>query len=90
MQRAEGSIIQYATLDMPGREEPVRALLNSVREDRPTAINRITLRKGRLPERAKPGEVVVDVELPFAAMMFKDKAREAIEKNVRRALEAAG
>jgi hypothetical protein len=36
---------------------------------------------------ARPGEVVVDVELPFAAMMFKDKAQEAIEKNVRRALE---
>lgn len=39
---------------------------------------------------ARPGEVVVDVELPFAAMMFQDKAREAIEKNVRRALDAAG
>ena len=36
---------------------------------------------------AKPSEVVVNVDLPFAAMMFKDKAQQAIEKNVRRALE---
>lgn len=36
---------------------------------------------------ARPSEVVVNVDLPFAAMMFKDKAQQAIEKNVRRALE---
>lgn len=33
-------------------------------------------------------EVVVEVDLPFAAMMFKDKAERAITKNVKRALEA--
>jgi hypothetical protein len=35
---------------------------------------------------ARPSEVVVDVELPFAAMMFQDKAKAAIEKNVSAAL----
>jgi uncharacterized protein (UPF0303 family) len=44
--------------------------------------------KGQAEARAD--EVAVDVELPFAAMMFKDKAQEAIEKNVRRALETGG
>jgi hypothetical protein len=38
--------------------------------------------------QALPGEVVVNVDLPFAAMMFKDKAEKGIEKNVTRALEA--
>jgi superfamily II helicase len=37
---------------------------------------------------ALPGEVVVEVELPFAAMMFKDKAERAIAKNLSRALGA--
>lgn len=37
---------------------------------------------------ATPEEVVVEVDLPFAAMMFKDKAERAIAKNVKRALEA--
>jgi len=31
-------------------------------------------------------EVVVEIDLPFAAMMFKDKAEKAITKNVTRAL----
>lgn len=38
--------------------------------------------------QALPGEVAVEVELPFAAIMFKDKAERAIAKNVTRALEA--
>jgi hypothetical protein len=42
--------------------------------------------KGRA--EALPAEVVVEVELPFAAMMFKDKAERAIEKNLTRALAA--
>jgi hypothetical protein len=37
---------------------------------------------------AKANEVVVDVDLPVAAMMFKDKAQKAIQKNITRALEA--
>jgi putative polyhydroxyalkanoic acid system protein len=42
--------------------------------------------KGRA--EATANEVIVEVELPFAAMMFKDKAERAIAKNVKRALEA--
>jgi Putative polyhydroxyalkanoic acid system protein (PHA_gran_rgn) len=41
--------------------------------------------KGRV--EALPGEVVVEIDLPFAAMMFKDKVERAITKNVTRALE---
>ncbi|MDX1945732.1 MAG: polyhydroxyalkanoic acid system family protein [Pirellulaceae bacterium] len=40
--------------------------------------------KGRA--EALPTEVVVEVDLPFAALMFKDKAERAIAKNVSRAL----
>jgi hypothetical protein len=43
--------------------------------------------KGRT--EAKPGEVMVEVDLPIAAMMFKDKAERAITKNVTRALASA-
>jgi len=34
--------------------------------------------------------VLVEVDLPFAAMMFKDKAEKAITKNITRALETTG
>ena len=43
--------------------------------------------KGRA--EATPGEVLVEIDLPFAAMMFKDKAERAITKNVTRALSPA-
>ncbi|MBC7853059.1 MAG: polyhydroxyalkanoic acid system family protein [Pirellulaceae bacterium] len=36
---------------------------------------------------ASAAEVVVNVDLPFAAMMFKDQAERAVAKNVKRALE---
>jgi hypothetical protein len=38
--------------------------------------------------QANPGEVVVEIDLPFAALMFKDKAERAVTKNLTRALEA--
>ena len=38
--------------------------------------------KGRA--EATTGEVLVEIDLPFAAMMFKDKAERAITKNVTR------
>ena len=36
---------------------------------------------------ASGADVVVNVDLPFAAMMFKDKAERAVAKNIKRALE---
>ena len=36
---------------------------------------------------AAPPDVVVEVDLPFAAMMFKDKAEKAITKNITRAIQ---
>lgn len=60
VQRAEGNIIQYARLDLPGRIEPVRALVNSVDEAGRTHLNTITLRRGQLPRAGHAGDVVVD------------------------------
>ena len=60
VQRAEGNVVQYATLDFPARNEPVRALVNSVDEFGRSHLNAITLRKGILPRPAHTGDVVVD------------------------------
>jgi hypothetical protein len=35
--------------------------------------------------RVEPDTVVVEVDLPFAAMMFKDKVHKAVTKNLTRA-----
>ncbi len=60
VQRAEGSIEQYATLDFPDSNVPVRALINSVDEYGHTQLNTVTLREGRMPQAGEAGEVVVD------------------------------
>lgn len=60
VQRAEGNIVQYATLDFPGRNEPVRALINSVDEFGRTRLNAITVRTGILPRPGRASDVVVD------------------------------
>src|SRR5438128_5738052 len=39
---------------------------------------------------AEASDVVVEVDLPFAALMFKDKAEKAITKNITRALQPPG
>ncbi|KHK92882.1 ABC transporter permease [Novosphingobium malaysiense] len=59
VQRAEGNIVQYATLDFPHRNEPVRALINSVDEFGRTHLNAITLRKGTLPRPGHASDAVV-------------------------------
>ncbi len=35
-------------------------------------------------------QIAVNVDLPFAAMMFRDKVEKAIAKNLTRAIEAVG
>ena len=60
VQRAEGAIRQFATLDFPGRVEPVRAIINSVDEFGRTRLNRLVLRQGHLPRAGAVEEVVAD------------------------------
>jgi putative ABC transport system permease protein len=60
VRRVEGSIRQYATLDLPEGRAPARALVNSLSTTERSLLNRLTLRAGRLPDAARPGEVVAD------------------------------
>lgn len=57
---AEGRISQFATLDLPGRLEPIRAQIVSVEEGGASKLNQIVLRKGRGPHIDATGEVVLD------------------------------
>ena len=66
VQRAEGGILQYATLDFPHRNVPVRALINSVEEHGRGQLNLLTLRRGHLPRAGEPGQVVVDENFAHA------------------------
>lgn len=60
VQRVDGRIQQFASLDLPGRDVPIRALINSIDEQGRNSLNLVTLRQGRLPRLGAPQEVVAD------------------------------
>lgn len=90
VQRAEGSILQYATLDFPSRSEPVRALIASVNEDGRTALNQVTLREGRLPRRGEAGEVIVDESFAIANELEPGGTVDAVIYGTRQQLTVVG
>ena len=54
----------YAVLDLPGLSEPATARILSLPPDGDPALNLPILRAGRMPDPARPDEVVVNA--PFA------------------------
>ncbi|MFN8947952.1 MAG: ABC transporter permease [Alphaproteobacteria bacterium] len=57
--RAEVRVTTYATLDIPGMPDPVRGLAISMPADNASALNALVLRTGRLPDPARPDEIIV-------------------------------
>ncbi|MGD9664186.1 MAG: hypothetical protein AB7U34_03130 [Novosphingobium sp.] len=90
VRHAEGSIQQYATLDFPDRNVPVRALINSVDEYGHTRLNTIALRKGRLPQADKVGEVVVDETFAAANDLQPGQFVDALIYGNRQRLQIVG
>lgn len=90
VKRAEGTIRQYATLDFPGRVEPVRALLNSVEEHGQNQLNRVTLRKGTMPHPGETGDVVVDEAFALANGLDVGDQVDALIYGARQRLRITG
>ncbi|HSG35110.1 MAG TPA: FtsX-like permease family protein [Sphingomonadaceae bacterium] len=90
VQRAEGTIQQYATLDFPHRNVPVRALINSVDEYGHGRLNRITLREGRLPRPGQASEVVVDDAFAEANGLSPGSSLDAVIYGQKQRLDIVG
>lgn len=90
VQRAEGGIQQYATLDFPGGVVPVRALLNAIEAPAGNSLNRVTLRQGRLPRPDQPAEVVVDEAFARANALQPGRRIAAIVHGRRLDLQVVG
>ena len=60
VQTVETRIVDYATLDIAGFEEPATALLSSLPERGKPLLNQLSVVSGRLVDPAKPEEVVVN------------------------------
>ncbi|KAB2851107.1 MAG: ABC transporter permease [Hyphomicrobiaceae bacterium] len=63
---AEGRILKYALLDVPGLVEPASGLVISLPDERAHSLNRLHLREGRLPEPGRVDEVVVSESFALA------------------------
>jgi len=88
--RAEGAILQYATIDFPERPEPVRALINSIDEQGRTELNRVTLRAGHLPRPGEAGDVVIDEAFAKANRLAPGSRFDALIHGKRQRLTVVG
>lgn len=66
---AESRISAAAVLDIAGIAEPVAARVHSLPPDGQPALNRLVLRSGRLPDPARPEEVVASEAFATAARL---------------------
>ncbi len=62
----EPRVVVDATLDLPGVPEPATAHIVSLPDDRPTVINQIFLRSGRMPQHDERREAVVSEAFAMA------------------------
>ena len=90
VQRAEGSIQQYATLDFPDRNVPARALINSVNEFGKDHLNRLILREGRMPRPGEANEIVIDEAFAEANAMGPGATIDALIYGSKQRLKVVG
>lgn len=75
---AESRISAAAVLDIAGIAEPVAARIHSLPPDGQPALNRLVLRSGRLPDPARPEEVVASEAFATAARLAPGDRFEAL------------
>lgn len=90
VRRVQGTIVQYATLDLPGRTDPVRALINSIDEQGRDGLNLLVLRSGRVPHEGEAGEIVVEEGFARAAGLKPGDRFGALIYGRRQQLEIVG
>lgn len=90
VERAEGAINQYATLELNRRDMPVRALISSVDEVGATLLNQVTLREGRMPRSGNAAEVVIDEAFARANGLRPGNTLDALIYGTRQRLVIVG
>ncbi|GAA4644061.1 FtsX-like permease family protein [Pontixanthobacter gangjinensis] len=87
---AEGRIEQFATLELPGRIEPIRAIINSVGPSGETRLNNLVLLRGRGPVVDNAAEVVIDKAFADANGIDLGARIDAVIYGSRSRLEVVG
>ncbi len=90
VQSVELRIVMQAILDVEGFPEPLMGRLVSLPEGRQPVLNRIALRRGRLPARGRPDEVVINESFANAHGLGPGDSLVAIVDDTRRELRIVG
>ncbi len=90
VQTVETRIVEYATLDIAGFEEPATALLSSLPERGKPLLNQLVLQSGRLVDPAKPEEVVVNEKFAAAQDLTLGDTVKAVINTQKRTLRIVG
>jgi putative ABC transport system permease protein len=86
----EPRVVELATLELPGLDEPVIGTLVSLPSGRAPALNRLSIRIGRDVDPRAPREVVVSEAFAEAHALAPGSRFQALLNGRRRALEVAG
>ncbi len=90
VREVETRVVAMVHLDVPGFPEPVSGLVVSVPEGRPPVLNRLHIRKGRLPLPDREQEVVLNQVFAEAHGLVPDDEISAVIHGRRRTLRVVG
>ena len=90
VQAVQTRVVDVATLDMPGFEEPVIGRIVSIPERRDPLLNQLALRVGRFVAPNRPDEVVVSEPFAEAHALLPGDRLSATMNGKKRELEVVG
>lgn len=90
VQSVEARIVDYATLDIEGLDEPASALLTSLPNLKQPMLNQLSLQQGRLADHSKPEEVVANERFAKANGLTIGDTLKAVINTKKRTLRIVG
>ncbi len=90
VQTVETRVIEFATLDVEGFEEPIVGQLVSIPQRGESELNRLALRSGRLVSADRPDEVVISEPFAEAHGLEPGDRIRAVVNGHRRTLDIVG
>lgn len=87
---AEGRLTTGATLDIPGISEPITARVHSLPTTGMPRINALVLRSGRMPDPARPEEILASEKFADAARIGLGDSIEALLYGKKQDLRVVG
>ena len=90
VQSVQARVVELATLDVEGFDEPIIGTLVSIPENTGPTLNQLHLRMGSLPSRDRPGDIVLSESFAQSHALRVGDSIGALINGRRRVLEVVG